>query len=89
MKMFLVNLKWAPASIRTIEVEIKVCKKTAWAIERNARRHLIGSSVFQTPAAAERCRTALLVQLAESKGLRWKFPGYYQQIQHALQATLH
>ena len=74
MKLFIVNLKapWRPVAER--DYEIKVCKKTVWAIAKTGRRFLLGASAFQTLASAERCRNALLDQIHVStwqKNNRW------------------
>lgn len=88
MEMFLVNLRGPAVAVKTIDVEVKVCKKTVWAIDKKGRRHLVGSSIFQTLAAAERCRTALLTTIVGSDWFRWKKPFNWRAAKAAL-ATLH
>jgi len=67
MKLYIVNIKrpWNPVAVR--DYEIKVCKKSVWAIAKTGRRFLLGASAFQTLASAERCRTALLEQIHNSQ----------------------
>lgn len=88
MEMFLVNLRGPAAAIKTIDVEVKVCPKTVWAIDKKGRRHLVGSSIFQTLAAAERCRTALLQTVVASTWTRNMKPWTWKAAKAAL-ATLH
>lgn len=86
MKMFLVYLKSPTRNIREVEVEVKVCPKTVWAIEKNGTRHLVGSSVFQTMPAAQRCQRALLEQLVAYPWARRNRP---HDVELARQMLLH
>lgn len=63
MRLYIVNLRcpWNPVAVR--DYEIRVCAKTVWAVAKNGRRFLLGSSAFQTPQSAERCRLALLEKI--------------------------
>jgi len=62
-EMFIVDLESPSRAVRKVQLLVKVCPKTVWAIATNGRRYLIGSSAFQTMAAAERCRIALLQKI--------------------------
>ncbi len=66
MKLYIVNLDSPACLIRERDLEVKVCPKTVWAIAPNGRRYLLGSSAFQTPAAAARCQKALLQKVVEN-----------------------
>jgi hypothetical protein len=85
MKLFLVHLKSPSRVLKEIEVEIKVCKKTVWAIEKDGARHLLGSSVFQTLPAAERCRTALLQRLVDDKYIKYAKPDLWGRAKRELE----
>ncbi len=77
MKMFLVHLRSPTRQIQVIDVTVKVCEKTVWAIDTRGNRHLVGSSIFQTLPAAERCRLALCERIAGSKFFQYHKPYQY------------
>lgn len=88
MQMHLVNLKAPWREPKLVEVTVKVCPKTVWAIEVGGRRHLVGSSAFQTLPAAERCRRALLENLAKDRFTFFKRP-HITRLAQATLKTLH
>lgn len=87
--MFLVNLDQPSRPIVERTVAVKVCKKTVWAIEANGRRHLVGSSAFQTLAAADRCRTALLQKIVNTPYNKYHRPYAFTRAQEELAKVLH
>lgn len=89
MKMFYVNLRWPTDPVQEIEVIVRTGKKMVWAERANGRRHLIGSSVFQTLASAERARFALAEKCTTDRWTKWNRPALYTQAMKALGHTLH
>jgi len=73
-EMFIVKLKspWLPA--KPMMVTVKVCAKTVWAVLPNGHRALVGSSAFQTLAAADRCRVALMQKIVGNPGYGYFAP---------------
>lgn len=88
MKFFIVRLRSPTCQIREQELAVKVCKQTVWAIRPDGRRHLIGSSAFQTLAGAQRCQRALLQKIVDDTYHKIKRPSEWSNAQRVLQ-TLH
>lgn len=89
IQMHIVDLARPYREVRVVPVLVKVCAKTVWAIEANGRRHLVGSSAFQTPAAASRCRLAILQKLVANPANRYFRPYAVQRATEALGRVLH
>lgn len=68
-KMWLVNVKSPDYPIREVEVKVVVCKKTVWAELPNKQRKLIGSTIFQSEAAAKRCQFAHIERIVKNTWL--------------------
>lgn len=88
MKMFIVDLRHLVPSIREHEVEVRVCKKTVWAVRSDGRRHLIGSSAFQTRPAAERALRGILNKIVTDSYMLHKKPDAVRRANKTLH-TLH
>lgn len=86
--MYLVRLTSPCREPRLVDVTVKVCAKTVWAVTADGRRHLVGSSAFQTLPAAQRCRAALLQKLVDSRYHQYTNPNLVQAAKQVLH-TLH
>lgn len=94
MKMFFMDPKRPAREPRLVEVTVKECKKTVWGITADGKRHLIGSSLFQTLASANRAREPLLRKLVNDSYVRsnWATRGLHEGAVKALKqlkVTLH
>lgn len=77
--VFDMDALWRP--IREEEAEIKMCKKTIWAVLPSGKRKLMGASAFLTLPSAERSHRAMLartvVQLEQYSRKRFKLNASY------------
>lgn len=73
---FIVNLRSPLCKIKFEEVFIKVCEKRTWAISKNGKRHLLGSSAFFTEDSANICKKDKLEKMLKYK----KFLYFNKQI---------
>lgn len=87
--MWFVDLERPHRQLRKDMATIKVCEKTVWAVRADGRRHLVGSSAFQTEAAAQRCRVALLRRIVNDPGARYYAPYALIAARDALNKVLH
>ncbi len=88
-EMFIVDLKSPIRAVRPMVLRVKVCPKTVWAVRNDGRRYLIGSSAFQTKAAAERCRRALLQKVVDDTYQQHYRPAVWENAKRALATVVH
>lgn len=70
-QVFIVRSACRPIYAREAEIQRG---KFAWAVTKEGRRHLIGSTAFFTKSAAVRCKFALLMEFTKNTYLHFRFP---------------
>lgn len=91
MLMYLVNSKWPMGDITEVNVTIVPCEQTVWAVLPSGKRKLVGSYIFFTKAAAERCQLGMVrnIEAAQVLKYRRRTQQLHAAAVHYLSTTVH